>query len=121
MNKKKVLLVDDSAATIHQMRKILEDSGMFEVVGHGKNGAEGVQLYTSLKPDIVCMDLIMPVMDGLQAIRTITSIDKSAKIVVISSAAGVGDKTTEAIRFGAKNIIAKPFEAENLIEILNKL
>jgi len=121
VNKRTVLLVDDSIVFAKQLQKILEDAGLFEVVGHGKNGAEGVQLYSSLKPDIVCMDLIMPVMDGLQAIRTIKTLDKEAKIVVISSAAGVGEKTMEAIRFGAKNIIAKPLEPEKVIEILKNL
>jgi two-component system chemotaxis response regulator CheY len=121
MEKKKVLLVDDSIAIVKQLQKILDDSGIFEVVGHAKNGIEGIKLYTSLKPDIVCMDLIMPEMDGIQAIRVITTIDKEAKIVVISSAAGVGDKVMEAIKFGAKNVISKPFEAEKIIEILKNL
>jgi two-component system chemotaxis response regulator CheY len=121
MDKKKVLVVDDSAVIARQLQKILEDSGAFEVVGHAKNGAEGVQLYASLKPDIVCMDIIMPVMDGLQAIRTIMNMYKDAKIVVISSASGVGDKTVEAVKFGAKNVISKPFEQEKVIEILKAL
>lgn len=119
--KKKVLLVDDSGAIVKQLQKILEDSGIFEVVGHAKNGIEGIKLYTSLKPDVVCMDLIMPEMDGLQAIRAIVNFDKTAKIVVISSAAGVGDKVMEAIKFGAKNVISKPFEPEKIIEILKNL
>ena len=119
--KKKVLLVDDSAAIVKQLQKILEDSGIFEVIGHAKNGIEAIKLYTSSKPDIVCMDLIMPEMDGLQAIRTIVNLDKTAKIVVISSAAGVGDKIMEAIKFGAKNVISKPFEPEKIIEVLKNL
>ncbi len=121
MDKKKVILVDDSVAIARQLQKILNDSGVFEVVGHGKNGVEGIKLYTSLKPDIVCMDLVMPEMDGLQAIRTIISHDKEAKIVVISSAVGVEDKVMEAIKFGAKNTISKPFEPEKVIEILKNL
>lgn len=121
MDKKKVLLVDDSTAVAKQLQKILDDSDIFEVVGHAKNGAEAIQLFTSLKPDIVCMDLIMPVMDGLQAIRTIVNQDKGAKIVVISSAAGVGEKTMEALKFGAKMAISKPFEQEKVIEILKNL
>ncbi len=119
--KKKVLLVDDSAAITKQLQKILEESGLFEVIGHAKNGIEGIKLYTSLKPDVVCMDLIMPEMDGLQAIRAITTFDKAAKIVVVSSAAGVGEKVMEAVKFGAKNVISKPFEPEKIIEILKNL
>jgi len=121
MKKKKVLLVDDSIAIARQLQKILEESGLFEVVGHAKNGIEGIKLYTSLKPDIVCMDLIMPEMDGLQAIRAIKTLDKEAKIAVISSAGGVSDKVVEAIKFGAKNVISKPFEAKKVIEILKDL
>ncbi len=119
MEKKKVLLVDDSAIILRQLQKILEESGKFDVVGQAKNGIEGIQQYASLKPDIVCMDLIMPQMDGLQAIRTIVSMDKEAKIVVISSAAGVADKVMEAIKFGAKNVVSKPFEPEKVLEILS--
>ena len=121
MVRKKVLLVDDSAAIVQQLQKILTDAGVFEVVGHAKNGIEGIKLYTSLKPDIVCMDLVMPEMDGLQAIRAIVNLDKNAKIVVISSAAGVGEKVMEAVKFGAKNVISKPFEPEKVIEILTNL
>lgn len=121
MEKKKVLLVDDSVTIAKQLQKIIDDSGIFEVVGHAKNGIEGINLYTSLRPDIVCMDIVMPEMDGLQAVRTLMSIDKEAKIVVISSVGGVGDKVMEAIKFGAKNVISKPFEPETIIGILKNL
>ncbi len=121
MDKKKVLLVDDSIVFTRLLQKILEDSGLFEIIGHAVNGIEGIKLYTTLKPDIVCMDLIMPEMDGLQAIRTIISLDKNAKIVVVSSAAGVESKVTEAMRFGARNAISKPLDPEKVIEILNNL
>lgn len=121
MEKKKVLLVDDSITIARQLQKILEDSGGFEIVGHAKNGIEGIKLFTSLRPDVVCMDLVMPEMDGLQAMRTIMSMNKEAKIVVISSAGGVGEKALEAVKFGAKNIITKPFDAGTVIEILKKV
>ncbi len=121
MSKKTVLLVDDSVAFARQLKKILEDSGVFEVVGHAENGIEGIRLYTTLKPDIVCMDLVMPEMDGLQAIRTIMNLDKGAKIVAVSSAAGVSGKTMEAVKFGVKNTISKPVEPEKIIEILKNL
>ncbi len=121
MEKKKVLLVDDSVTIAKQLQKIIDDSGIFEVVGHAKNGIEGIKFYTSLKPDIVCMDLVMPEMDGLQALRALMSINKEARIVVISSVGGVGDKVMEAIKFGAKNVISKPFESETIISILKSL
>jgi two-component system chemotaxis response regulator CheY len=121
MGKRKVLIVDDSLATAKQLQKIITDSGSFEFVGHARNGIEGIKLFTSLKPDIVCMDLVMPEMDGLQAIRSIMGIDKNARILVISSAGGVGEKVVEALRFGAKNVLTKPFEAETVVSILEKL
>lgn len=121
MAKKKVLIVDDSITVAKQLQKIIEDSGSFDVVGHAKNGLEGIKLYTSLKPDIVCMDLVMPEMDGLQAIRALKGMDSTATILVISSAGGVGEKVVEALKFGAKNVITKPFEPEVIIETLKKL
>jgi two-component system chemotaxis response regulator CheY len=121
MDKKRVVIVDDSAAVARQLQKILESSGSFEVVGHAKNGIEGLKLYTDLKPDIVCMDIVMPQMDGLQTIRTLKGIDKDAKIVVISSAAGVGDKTMEALKFGAAKVLSKPFDPVKVIETLSGL
>ena len=118
MSKKKVLLVDDSIAIAKQLQKIVEDTDDFEVIGHAKNGIEGIKLFMSLKPDVVFMDIVMPEMDGLQAIRSIKNLDKDAKIIVISSAGGVGDKVTEALKFGAMNVIPKPFEAEKVKDIL---
>lgn len=121
MSKKKVLIVDDSALVAKQLTKILADSGEFEPVGHAQNGLEGIRQFTSLKPDAVLMDLVMPEMDGLQAIRSIMSLDKNARIVVISSAGGVGEKVVEALRFGARSVISKPFDAQKVIEVLKSL
>lgn len=121
MGKKRVLLIDDSIAIARQLEKILTESGAFEVVGHARNGIEGVKLFTSLNPDVVCMDIVMPEMDGLQTIRFLTNLDKDARIVVISSTGGVGDKVMEALKFGAKNIISKPFEPEKVIKILKEV
>jgi two-component system chemotaxis response regulator CheY len=121
MEKKRVLLVDDSVVFARLLQKILEDSGSFDVVGHGRNGIEGVKLYSTLKPDLVCMDLIMPEMDGLEAIRNIMSLDREAKIVVVSSASSIGNKVMEAINLGAKNSITKPLDPVKVIEILSAL
>jgi two-component system chemotaxis response regulator CheY len=67
------------------------------------------------------MDLVMPEMDGLQAIRSIMAMDKNARIVVISSAGGVGEKVMEALRFGAKSVISKPFDPGKVVEALKGL
>ena len=118
---KKVLLVDDSIAIARQLQKIVNDTEGFEVAGHAMNGIEGIKLFMSLRPDIVFMDIVMPEMDGLQAIRSIRNLDKDAKIVVISSAGGVGDKVTEALKFGALNVIPKPFDPARVRDILNSI
>lgn len=117
----KVLIVDDSLTTARQLRGILEADGGFEVCGHARTGVEAVKMYRLQQPDVVLMDLVMPEMDGLQATRTIVALDPDARIIVISSAAGVGDKVTEALRLGAKNILSKPFDAETVLHVIRKL
>ena len=119
--KKKVLLVDDSVAIAKQLQKIVEDTDGFEVVGHAKNGIEGIKMFMTLRPDLVFMDIVMPEMDGLQAIRSIKNLDKEAKILVISSAGGISDKVTEALRFGAMSVVPKPFDPDKIREILGNL
>jgi len=119
MGKKTVLLVDDSALIARQLRNILEDSGQFEVVGEARNGVEGLKLYNAIRPDIVLMDLVMPEMDGLQAIKSIKAIDGDATIVVVSSTGGVGEQVTDALSLGAKNFITKPFKPESVISVLS--
>jgi two-component system chemotaxis response regulator CheY len=118
MAKKKVLLVDDSAIIARQLQKIVEGHEEFEVVGQARNGVEGLKLFSSLRPDIVLMDIVMPELDGIQAIRSIMALDKNAKVVVVSSTGGVGDQVAEALNFGARNVITKPFEAERVINVL---
>ncbi len=118
---KKVLLVDDSISVARHLEKILLESGEFEVVGHGKNGLEAIKLFQSLHPDIICMDMNMPGMDGLTALRTLMTLDKNVAVVMITSLGGVGDKFNEAIKLGAKNVISKPFETDNVLKILRDL
>jgi two-component system, chemotaxis family, chemotaxis protein CheY len=118
---KKVLVVDDSLSVGRQLSQIITSAGEFEVVGHAKNGAEAIQMYQQLHPDIVCMDMNMPVMDGMTALRTLTAVDKNAKVVMVTSLGGVGDKFTEALKLGAKNVISKPFQSDDVLKILRGL
>jgi two-component system chemotaxis response regulator CheY len=118
---KKVLLVDDSISVARQIEKILVDSGEFQVLGHAKNGLEALKMFQSLQPDIICMDMNMPGMDGITALRTLMALDKNVKVVMITSLGGVGEKFNEAIKLGAKNVISKPFESENVLKILRQL
>ncbi len=118
---KKVLVVDDSLSLGRQLSQIIAGSGDFEVVGPGTNGAEAIKLYQKDHPDILCMDMNMPVMDGLTALRSIMAFDRNAKVVMITSLGGVGDKFTEALKLGAKNVISKPFQADEVLKVLRAL
>jgi len=118
---KKVLIVDDSLAVARQLEKIVTSTGEFEAVGHAKNGAEAIKMNQTLKPNIVCMDMNMPVMDGLTALRTLMAMDPNAKVVMVTSLGGVGDKFAEALRLGAKTVISKPFDAEGVLKTLRAI
>jgi len=118
---KKVLIVDDSLSVARQLDRIINEAGDFVSVGHAKNGAEAIKMNHSENPDIILMDMNMPGMDGLTALRSLMVLDKMVKVVMITSLGGVGDKFTEALKLGAKNVISKPFEAENVLQIIRAL
>ncbi len=118
---KKVLVVDDSLSVARQLEKIINESGEFRCVGHAKNGAEAIKMNHTEDPDIICMDMNMPGMDGLTALRSLVVLDKDVKVVMVTSLGGVGDKFTEALRLGAKNVISKPFEPAGVLQILRDL
>lgn len=118
---KRVLIVDDSIAVARQLEKIIVSSGKYESVGHAKNGAEAIKMNQAEKPDIICMDMNMPVMDGLTALRTLMAMDPSAKVVMVTSLGGVGDKFAEALRLGARSVVSKPFEADVVLNTLGEL
>ncbi len=118
---KKVLVVDDSLSVARQLEKIISESGDMTCVGHAKNGAEAIKMNHTEDPDIICMDMNMPGMDGLTALRSLVVLDKAVKVVMVTSLGGVGDKFTEALKLGAKNVISKPFEAANVLQILRAL
>lgn len=115
----KILLVDDSKTSRKILRSILEEDG-HEVIGEAINGEEGIKKYKELHPDITTMDITMPVMDGLEALRLIMEFDKNAKVVMVT-AAGQKTKMVDAVKYGAIEFLAKPFEASQIIEIINKV
>jgi len=117
----KVLVVDDSIAIARQLTKMVEGFGGYQVVGHAKNGAEAVKLFKTLGPDIVLLDIVMPMMDGLQSLRTLMRLDPEAKVIVISSVGGVGQKVEEAIRLGARSVVSKPFEEDKVKAVLERV
>lgn len=122
MPRKRVLIADDSVTTYHQLKKILDQLPEdFEVVGHAVDGADAIAKYEQLRPDVVTMDIVMPGVDGLEAVKGILKLDPKAKIVVVSSMGGVKDKVVAVLTAGAKNVIVKPFEAEKVLNCLKQL
>ena len=111
-----VLVVDDSALIRKMLIKLLNENG-YQVVGEATNGEEGVELYKELEPDIVTLDITMPVMDGVTALKKIKEYDPEA-IVAMISAAGQKDKLMDALREGAELFFTKPFNAQEVISSL---
>lgn len=116
---KKVLIVDDAAFMRMILKSMLEKNG-FEVVAEAENGAEAVRSYMNCHPDLVTMDITMPTMDGINALKEIMEYDPNAKVVMVS-ALGQEPYIKEAIILGAKYFIVKPFKEEKVVEVLNKV
>jgi|DewCreStandDraft_4_1066084.scaffolds.fasta_scaffold01656_25 two-component system chemotaxis response regulator CheY len=115
---KRILLVDDALFMRTTLRKILEGA-QYEIAGEAENGQDAVEKYRSLKPDLVLMDITMPVMDGLEAARTIRSEDPNATIVMCT-ALGQQNLVVEALKAGARDYIVKPFEPSRVLEGVGK-
>lgn len=116
---KRILIVDDAAFMRMSLKKIMEENG-FEVVGEAENGKVGVEKYNELQPDIVTLDITMPEMDGLTALKAIMKLDPNANVVIVS-AMGQESYVREAVMSGAKNFIVKPFNKEHVVKVLNSL
>lgn len=114
----KVLIVDDAAFMRMMIKDILEKNG-FEIVGEANNGLKAVEIYKKEKPDVVTMDITMPDMDGIEAVKAIKKFDPSAK-VIMCSAMGQQTMVMDAIRAGARDFIVKPFQADRVLEAIRK-
>lgn len=113
-----ILIVDDAAFMRMMIKDILSKNG-FSVVGEAENGLKAVEKYKELNPDLVIMNITMPEMDGIQAVKQIKSLDPSARIIMCS-AMGQQAMVIESIQAGAKDFIVKPFQAERVIEAVKK-
>ncbi len=115
----RVLFVDDSSF----MRAILKGIILkepFVLAGEATNGKEAVELYKKLKPDLVTMDIVMPEMDGIDAVKEIRAFDPGAKIVMVS-AMGQQSMVIDAIQAGARDFIIKPFQPPRVQEALKRV
>ncbi len=115
---KKILIVDDAAFMRMMVKDILVKNG-FEVVGEAENGVQAIEKYFELKPDLVTMDITMPEMDGIQALKEIKQKDPSA-MIIMCSAMGQQAMVIDAISAGAKDFIVKPFQADRVVEAIEK-
>lgn len=114
-----VLIVDDAMFMRMSIKQMLEANG-HSVAGEASNGIEAVEKYPILKPDVVLLDISMPDMNGIEALRRIKILDKNAKIV-ICSAIGHQQMLAKAIEFGVDDFIVKPFEPDRLMAAIDKV
>ncbi|KIL80588.1 response regulator [Bacillus badius] len=114
----RILVVDDAAFMRMMIKDILTKNG-FEVVGEASDGAQAVEKYKELKPDLVTMDITMPEKDGISALKEIKADDPNARIIMCS-AMGQQSMVIDAIQAGAKGFIVKPFQPDRVIEAISK-
>ena len=116
---KNVLICDDAAFMRMMIRDILVKNG-YTVIGEAENGARAVEQYQELHPDLVLMDITMPEMDGIEALKRIKELDSKA-MVIMCSAMGQQSMVIESIQSGAKDFIVKPFQADRVVEAVKKI
>lgn len=116
---KRLLVVDDALFMRKLIGGVAAEAG-WEVVGEAGDGAQGVSLYQELRPDLVTMDLVMPVMGGIEALRAIRAFDPEARVVVVT-AVDQKQAVADAIQSGALDFIVKPFDRGRMIGLLQKL
>jgi len=114
----RILITDDTSFMRIQLKEMITKAG-HEVVDEAENGQEAVEKYKELRPDLVTMDITMPVMSGIEAVKEIRKIDPEAKIIMCS-ALGQQKVILDAINAGAKDFILKPITIDRISDILRK-
>ena len=115
----RVLVIDDSPFIFKAVKKSLEPHG-FEIVGYAENGLQGLELFEQCKPDIITLDITMPVMDGLETAAHLFKKDPSVRIIMLS-AMGDNDLIQAAQDIGIKRFLSKPFKAEDLLKTVQSI
>ena len=115
-----VLLVDDSRTVLSQIENALASSDEAEIVGTASNGAEAVQKASELKPDLIVMDIVMPDIDGLAALRMLQANQPEIRVAMLSSVGGMASKAEEAFRLGAVQVLGKPVDEETLRALISQ-
>ncbi len=115
----RILIVDDSRTSRKMLRTILEENG-HEIIDEAVNGQEGVQKFQALRPDVVTLDITMPVVDGVEALKMIKALDADSKVVMVT-AAGQKNKMIDCIKAGANEFLTKPFDKDEIVNVVAKL
>lgn len=115
----RVLVVDDAAFMRMMIKDILRKGG-YEVVGEAEDGAKAIEKYKELTPDLVTMDITMPDMDGISAVKEIRKINPNA-LIIMCSAMGQQAMVIDAIQAGAKDFVVKPFQPDRVLEAIRKV
>jgi len=116
---KKIMLVDDAAFMRMMIKNTLQQNGYTDII-EAKDGEEAVALYQQEKPDLTLLDITMPNMDGLEALKAIKEINRECKIVMCS-AMGQENMVLEALKFGAEDFIVKPFKPERIMKTVTNI
>ena len=115
----KILIVDDSRTSRKILKGVLEGAG-HEILGEATNGQEGYDMYAQLKPEVVTMDITMPVMSGVESLKKIKGDFPDAKVIMVS-AAGQQHNMVEAVQSGAEEFISKPFDPAQVLQIIEQV
>lgn len=115
----RILIADDALFMRNMLKEIFVKAG-FQVVGEAANGVEAVERYHELRPDLVTMDIVMPLRSGIEALQQITREDPDAR-VVMCSALGQEALVIEAVQAGAKDFIVKPFKEERVLDVVERV
>ncbi|MED4603204.1 response regulator [Paenibacillus validus] len=114
-----IMIVDDAAFMRMMLKQMITEFG-HQVVAEAQNGIEAIAAYEKFRPDLVTMDITMPDMDGIEAVKNIKSIDAGAKIIMCS-AMGQQGMVLQAIQAGARDFIVKPFQKDRVGEAISKI
>ncbi len=115
----KILIVDDSRTSRKMLRNILESNG-HEIVDEAVNGQDGVQKFQALKPDVITLDITMPIVDGVVALKMIKALDSNSKVIMVT-AAGQKNKMIDCIKAGANEFLTKPFDQQEILDVIAKM
>lgn len=115
----KILIVDDSRTSRKMLRNILESNG-HEIVDEAVNGQDGVQKFQALKPDVITLDITMPIVDGVEALKMIKALDPNSKVIMVT-AAGQKNKMIDCIKAGANEFLTKPFDQQEILDVIAKM